>query len=180
MRTSNKLFGLVILLVLTLPLLVVVFLLKSVREESFTIRDPSGQKISRGMYTQGYKTLKIVAPAPDNLRCHFFPADSATMQYTTAKPVFEEGRDSVRIYNSGDTLFVEFVAVGPGIKYQGRSENSRRRYSHINVNLHLPSFDDIVVDGGSVRSEEHTSELQSLMRISYAVFCLKKKKQQMT
>src|SRR3546814_5188721 len=29
-----------------------------------------------------------------------------------------------------------------------------------------------------VRSEEHTSELQSLMRISYAVFCLKKKKAQ--
>src|SRR3546814_4521492 len=30
---------------------------------------------------------------------------------------------------------------------------------------------------GIERSEEHTSELQSLMRISYAVFCLKKKKQ---
>src|SRR3546814_10225175 len=30
--------------------------------------------------------------------------------------------------------------------------------------------------GGNTRSEEHTSELQSLMRISYAVFCLKKKK----
>src|SRR3546814_6107287 len=30
--------------------------------------------------------------------------------------------------------------------------------------------------GDYVRSEEHTSELQSLMRISYAVFCLKKKK----
>src|SRR3546814_1667050 len=30
------------------------------------------------------------------------------------------------------------------------------------------------------RSEEHTSELQSLMRISYAVFCLKKKKTQQT
>src|SRR3546814_10826648 len=29
--------------------------------------------------------------------------------------------------------------------------------------------------GGMGRSEEHTSELQSLMRISYAVFCLKKK-----
>src|SRR3546814_6617899 len=29
---------------------------------------------------------------------------------------------------------------------------------------------------GLLRSEEHTSELQSLMRISYAVFCLKKKK----
>src|SRR3546814_8886182 len=31
--------------------------------------------------------------------------------------------------------------------------------------------------GTTVRSEEHTSELQSLMRISYAVFCLKKKTQ---
>src|SRR3546814_10158751 len=30
----------------------------------------------------------------------------------------------------------------------------------------------------AIRSEEHTSELQSLMRISYAVFCLKKKTQQ--
>src|SRR3546814_16240314 len=30
--------------------------------------------------------------------------------------------------------------------------------------------------GSSIRSEEHTSELQSLMRISYAVFCLTKKK----
>src|SRR3546814_18691512 len=35
---------------------------------------------------------------------------------------------------------------------------------------------DLVAD----RSEEHTSELQSLMRISYAVFCLKKKKKTVT
>src|SRR3546814_10626148 len=35
----------------------------------------------------------------------------------------------------------------------------------------IPSFDSVAPD----RSEEHTSELQSLMRISYAVFCLKKK-----
>src|SRR3546814_7305434 len=33
------------------------------------------------------------------------------------------------------------------------------------------------MDKERMRSEEHTSELQSLMRISYAVFCLKKKKQ---
>src|SRR3546814_10038796 len=33
--------------------------------------------------------------------------------------------------------------------------------------------------GGQFRSEEHTSELQSLMRISYAVFCLKKKKEKL-
>src|SRR3546814_9924023 len=34
--------------------------------------------------------------------------------------------------------------------------------------------------GGALRSEEHTSELQSLMRISYAVFCLKKKMKYVT
>src|SRR3546814_1027213 len=34
------------------------------------------------------------------------------------------------------------------------------------------------VSRSPLRSEEHTSELQSLMRISYAVFCLKKKKSQ--
>src|SRR3546814_4886111 len=33
----------------------------------------------------------------------------------------------------------------------------------------------VVLTGAGDRSEEHTSELQSLMRISYAVFCLKKK-----
>src|SRR3546814_20281792 len=36
--------------------------------------------------------------------------------------------------------------------------------------------DNIVAEADMQRSEEHTSELQSLMRISYAVFCLKKKK----
>src|SRR3546814_1346837 len=36
------------------------------------------------------------------------------------------------------------------------------------------------IGGVEIRSEEHTSELQSLMRTSYAVFCLKKKKQEYT
>src|SRR3546814_7675882 len=38
----------------------------------------------------------------------------------------------------------------------------------------------ISVSLAGVRSEEHTSEFQSLMRISYAVFCLKKKNKQKT
>src|SRR3546814_1261728 len=47
--------------------------------------------------------------------------------------------------------------------------------------IRLAEFDAVVMrkdppfDMEYVRSEEHTSELQSLMRISYAVFCLKKK-----
>src|SRR3546814_4521967 len=44
------------------------------------------------------------------------------------------------------------------------------------VNLLLADQGMTVRRGTIVRSEEHTSELQSLMRISYAVFCLKKKK----
>src|SRR3546814_3721135 len=38
------------------------------------------------------------------------------------------------------------------------------------------AFSMLANHGRALRSEEHTSELQSLMRISYAVFCLKKKK----
>src|SRR3546814_1811538 len=43
---------------------------------------------------------------------------------------------------------------------------------------HAPcnNADDLPAGQPAMRSEEHTSELQSLMRISYAVFCLKKKK----
>src|SRR3546814_1583582 len=49
--------------------------------------------------------------------------------------------------------------------------------------MHVALFDAIHKDGNplnSERSEEHTSELQSLMRISYAVFCLNTKKNQRT
>src|SRR3546814_4974645 len=46
-----------------------------------------------------------------------------------------------------------------------------------NSGFALDDLDSLVAAvGGAERSEEHTSELQSLMRISYAVFCLKKKK----
>src|SRR3546814_7977741 len=45
------------------------------------------------------------------------------------------------------------------------------------VNIPSATYPEIIESQlGFSRSEEHTSELQSLMRISYAVFCLKKKK----
>src|SRR3546814_4964495 len=44
-----------------------------------------------------------------------------------------------------------------------------RQFVVLQMDAHLAAMDQL-------RSEEHTSELQSLMRISYAVFCLKKKK----
>src|SRR3546814_8263016 len=54
----------------------------------------------------------------------------------------------------------------PG-QWSVRSESSRATYS-MAVSRSASAL--------ATRSEEHTSELQSLMRISYAVFCLKKKK----
>src|SRR3546814_4822080 len=42
-------------------------------------------------------------------------------------------------------------------------------------NITAPAEVDVEFFTGKKRSEEHTSELQSLMRITYAVFCLKKK-----
>src|SRR3546814_6012586 len=54
------------------------------------------------------------------------------------------------------------------------ASNVKRR--QINAALQWQASNDLEVYlDGLYRSEEHTSELQSLMRISYAVFCLKKK-----
>src|SRR3546814_9822695 len=54
----------------------------------------------------------------------------------------------------------------------GRKDDGRQQTNHEWAGRDLRSG----VDPRAVRSKEHTSELQSLMRISYAVFCLKKKK----
>src|SRR3546814_8376585 len=85
-------------------------------------------------------------------------------------------------------LFASFVssALGDGDHSRIRGQNLRSCSGLIGlIDDMLPSWREI----GSLgfcrrrlqgRSEEHTSELQSLMRISYAVFCLKKKKIKIT
>src|SRR3546814_3736174 len=67
-------------------------------------------------------------------------------------------------------------------------ESTKQRFfNHLITAMQTPSVIGSIerdIDAGDaaviqiVRSEEHTSELQSLMRSSYAVFCLKKKQQQ--
>src|SRR3546814_1819438 len=66
----------------------------------------------------------------------------------------------------------------PGIPAATTSSQSTDAFSLENALAAggMPSIPSAVLDNGAARSEEHTSELQSLMRISYAVFCLKKKK----
>src|SRR3546814_2761940 len=53
---------------------------------------------------------------------------------------------------------------------------SRYRNQTIKAGDYVRGYERLGVSQLTLRSEEHTSELQSLMRISYAVFCLKKKK----
>src|SRR3546814_9808117 len=68
-------------------------------------------------------------------------------------------RGSVGVMLKGLATPVTFTVI-PGV------DNTDYR-----VDLRVPG----IAPGAAPRSEEHTSELQSLMRISYAVFCLKKK-----
>src|SRR3546814_4959873 len=88
------------------------------------------------------------------------------------------------------TLFRSGVAT-PILKYYARKENHDPRVAEIVgllerrligfnwMGLFAVFFSGLIMSlySSQSRSEEHTSELQSLMRISYAVFCLKKKKQ---
>src|SRR3546814_7695686 len=95
-----------------------------------------------------------------------------------------------------DTLFPYTTLCRSGPQHEGRnaSEDRHRRLAHCCDLLRhafagcparrdrvvgLAGLDRLCPHAGArlLRSEEHTSELQSLMRISYAVFCLKKKKQ---
>src|SRR3546814_2491874 len=78
------------------------------------------------------------------------------------KYVFHDGHGGRAVRASGGSLHVAVRKIsGPCVQVPTAS-SWRRPRPH----------------SGRSRSEEHTSELQSLMRISYAVFCLKKKKTQ--
>src|SRR3546814_5270163 len=70
-----------------------------------------------------------------------------------------------------DVMYNDFVIVGPAADPAGAAGSS-------DVTASLAKIKEAAAPFASRgdRSEEHTSELQSLMRISYAVFCLKKKK----
>src|SRR3546814_6959017 len=82
-----------------------------------------------------------------------------------------------------DTLF-PYTTLFRACRESRRSGRRRRRYGYTTTASSRParrrrgnsSWCRRTMPEPRGRSEEHTSELQSLMRISYAVFCLKKKK----
>src|SRR3546814_9707111 len=80
---------------------------------------------------------------------------------------------SVDEQNIDSSLAKRHCLRGEVVEHMGYAvSHANRRFADLEIFVRVPASD--VLDGN--RSEEHTSELQSLMRISYAVFCLKKKK----
>src|SRR3546814_17048317 len=85
-----------------------------------------------------------------------------------------------------DTLFPYTTLFRSGPRLQRGRPGERRDRNQTRARALEPQHSEIIQRPRSLssrlkwrnrfRSEEHTSELQSLMRISYAVFCLKKKK----
>src|SRR3546814_4155140 len=59
-------------------------------------------------------------------------------------------------------------------RHRGAIASARCRDPHRQLQPAEPVLRGAAEDAADLRSEEHTSELQSLMRISYSVFCLKK------
>src|SRR3546814_6601913 len=120
----------------------------------------------------------------------------------TTRPTAGRGRD--RIIDAekiGDREMTPIVAVPPGeeeiggtaclagIALRQREQAGERAVDltvldhHLRLRRHHAlrhALHRLSATGPRTRSEEHTSELQSLMRISYAVFCLKKKNKQKT
>src|SRR3546814_3559730 len=79
------------------------------------------------------------------------------------------------------------TATSANWKVMARAWRTTRAPILISLSCRLVNDQSAMASGSSMqrrkvarRSEEHTSELQSLMRISYAVFCLKKKKDKKT
>src|SRR3546814_1243028 len=79
-----------------------------------------------------------------------------------------------------DTLF-PYTTLFRSLRQLGKDQSETRLLLDIRLRANRPGGEQAGICAGDprcqrIRSEEHTSELQSLMRISYAVFCLKKKK----
>src|SRR3546814_3082389 len=99
-------------------------------------------------------------------------ATSILMVSCAADPAGAREQASMSAANKDSALPFHDPAVVPLAEAIARGDTARIAA--------LAPATDLSARGEDHRSEEHTSELQSLMRISYAVFCLKKKIQQTT
>src|SRR3546814_5390075 len=91
----------------------------------------------------------------------------------------EEHAENIRLKRPAELLFRNILNVLVGMLFPGIVDQDVKSAKFTNRLLHRglakSGLAHVTCAGYGLRSEEHTSELQSLMRTSYAVFCLKTK-----
>src|SRR3546814_9833977 len=96
----------------------------------------------------------------------------------------EADQAGLRLAESGDVQPVDAPIVGEGPLRAAAADEARQQVLEVRhggraaPEMRRPALGAGMAEDVDGRSEEHTSELQSIMRNSYAVFCLKKKKHQ--
>src|SRR3546814_3054176 len=96
-----------------------------------------------------------------NFTWHLVLSEEAEHGAGLIKGLVHEATHDALLRDHPDILSCEFYLCGPPAMLSA----TRQLLNKLGVDETMVAYDD--------RSEEHTSELQSLMRISYAVFCLK-------
>src|SRR3546814_10919171 len=90
-----------------------------------------------------------------------------------ARRELDAGADGLRTVAAS---FARLGAVSHGFGRRRHDRGNKVMLQYRDPAAGLLCLERVLVELIECRSEEHTSELQSLMRMSYAVFCLKKKK----
>src|SRR3546814_5675188 len=108
------------------------------------------------------RLLPVLLAVP--ILCAMAPGDMSVAAFLARAASIERLGPLALATPQGHQLKGEVVAAGK--RYKARIDAERRAGRKTT---------SCPPESGSLRSEEHTSELQSLMRISYAGFCLKKK-----
>src|SRR3546814_960357 len=109
---------------------------------------------------------------------HSFPTRRSSDLVMTQINVHQELTVGQVAARSGVAVTALHFYESKGLIKSSRNQGNQRRYPRevLRRVALIKVAQGLGIPLAEIRSEEHTSELQSLMRISYAVFCLKKKK----
>src|SRR3546814_123975 len=136
------------------------------------LKRPSALTLASITRSLGWDLLRPIAPPPQEHLPRWRRVAEGLRHSKT--------RDAEVIHHHYDVsnTFYEYV-LGPSMTYTCAAyDNAEQTLEEAQENKYRLVFEKLGLQKGDRlldRSEEHTSELQSLMRISYAVFCLKKK-----
>jgi hypothetical protein len=142
MNTSNKILTGFLLLVFLVPVFVLLSFKSKIRKGQFTVVK-NEQYISENFRSgnfNAYKVVKLVGPSGRKLKCNLQYSDSLYYSYT-----MNDSRDSVRVYNLADTLFIQYIN-------KTATKDNTDVYSHdeLYVDVKLPSMEQLVINNAEV------------------------------